>query len=100
MERFAIAFIKPAVPKFNLGNLSITPNALGKLSHSDQITALQRHLLGDWGVLDDEDKAANDAALKDGGRLLSVYYTADETKFWLITEADRSLTTILLPEDY
>ena len=61
--------------------------------------ALYRHSVGDWGDLDDEDKASNDAAVKDGGRLLSAYMVDDRT-IWIITEADRSVTTMLFPEDY
>jgi len=62
--------------------------------------ALQRHVAGDWGELDEEDKKANDGALQTGERLLSAYQSATGTKFWIITEADRSVTTVLLPEDY
>ena len=57
-------------------------------------------MTGDWGELDEEDKTANDEALKTGERLLSAYKSATGTKFWIITEADRSVTTILMPEDY
>ena len=59
-----------------------------------------RHMAGDWGDVDEEDKAANDQALTDGSRLLSAYRTAAAKKLWIITEADRSATTILLPEEY
>jgi hypothetical protein len=71
-----------------------TPNALRSL------TGIQRHQAGDWGNLTDDDRAANDSALVQGGRILSAYEAVNGTKFWLITEADRSVTTILLPEDY
>jgi hypothetical protein len=60
---------------------------------------LTRHLSGDWGECCDEDKATNDQAVKSGARILSVY-TVSGVKLWVITEADRSYTTILLPEDY
>jgi len=63
-------------------------------------SALQRHVRGDWGNLDDEDKQANEDALHRGSRLLSSYQTSQNVKFWIITEADRSVTTVLLPEDY
>ena len=53
-----------------------------------------------WGDLDPEDRQANDLSLKDGSRLLSAYHSKDGTKFWIITEADRSVTTVLLPGDY
>jgi hypothetical protein len=100
MDRYAVSFHKPEVPKFIAGNLYITPNAKEKLSHEEVLAGLKRHMMADWGELDDEDKAANNAALSDGGRLFSAYHTASGTKFWIITEADREHTTILLPEDY
>ena len=86
-----------AVP---LDQIMITPNALASLSHQDIISALGRHKRGDWGDVDGFDKNANDAALREGSRLLSAYHSADGVKFWIITEADRSLTTVLLPRDY
>jgi hypothetical protein len=61
---------------------------------------LARHAQGDWGDLEQDDKAENESAPKDGLRLLSAYQLADGTKIWVITEADRSVTTILLPEEY
>jgi hypothetical protein len=61
---------------------------------------MARHVSGDWGELDDEDKQSNEEALKDGSRLLSAYLDRNNVKFWIITEADRSATTVLLPEDY
>jgi hypothetical protein len=60
---------------------------------------LKRHASGDWGDICPEDRGLNELALKDGSRLLSVYGTG-ERKFWIITEADRSVTTVLMPEDY
>lgn len=86
-----------AVP---LGQIVATPNALRTISHTDLQSALSRHRSGDWGDCCPDDKQANDEALIHGGRLLSVYHTADETKFWIITEADRSATTVLMPNDY
>jgi len=88
------------VPKFSPGQILITTNAQQLLSESDVQTVLRRHLAGDWGDCDPEDAAANDLALKEGERLLSVYHTAEKVRFWVITEADRSATTVLLPEDY
>ena len=64
------------------------------------MSTLGRHLKGDWGECCEEDGQANDHALKNGERLLSVYTTKLGTKFWVITEWDRSVTTFLLPEDY
>ncbi len=87
-------------PKFALGRLLITPAARDALprGHIDQ--ALQRHASGDWGELCNEDRAENELALVEGFRLLSAYRSESGIKFWIITEADRSATTILLPEDY
>ncbi|MFN0007204.1 MAG: plasmid related protein [Planctomycetota bacterium] len=62
--------------------------------------ALRKHARADWGELCDEDLYANDMALLDGSRLLSSYSTKGGIKFWIITEADRSATTVLLPEEY
>ena len=66
------------------------------------VTYLRRHLQGDWGELDHEDKHSNDQALRLGNRLHSSYDTpmCDEPRLWIITEADRSVTTLLLPSDY
>ncbi len=61
---------------------------------------LTRHQTGDWGDLDDEDKEANAYALREGERILSVYHTESGIKTYVITERDRSVTTLLLPEDY
>jgi len=83
-----------------LGMLVATPNALANVNSEEIQKALQRHVVGDWGELDEEDKKANDQALQNGERLLSAYQSATGTKFWIITEADRSVTTVLLPEDY
>lgn len=87
-------------PNFPLGRLVATPGALEALSQDDICRALQRHLSGDWGEVDAEDRAANDQALVEGTRLLSSYKAANGTKFWVITEADRSATTVLLPSEY
>lgn len=85
---------------FPLGRLVITRNALRHLELVDLYAALRRHALGDWGDVSSEDQAANCRALTHGERVLSVYHTEADVKFWIITEWDRSLTTILLPEDY
>jgi hypothetical protein len=89
-----------APAKFSLGRIVATPAALQVLSEIDIRTALARHIRGDWGDLDKRDKAENELALEEGFRLLSAYSTASGKKFWVITEADRSVTTVLLPEDY
>jgi hypothetical protein len=62
--------------------------------------SLQRHIKGDWGNVCDEDKQENELSLKEGYRLLSAYVTKDLPKIWIITEADRSATTILFPDEY
>ena len=88
------------VPKFPLGNLVATPNALAQIPNHDIQKALLRHSCGDWGLVDADDRAANDRALIEGTRLLSVFESETKIRFWIITEWDRSVTTILLPEDY
>lgn len=91
------------IPKtyLSLGNICVTPGAVEVLSHEAISSGLSRHMRGDWGnVLNAEDKAANDAALLRGERILSVYVSTKGVKFWVITEADRSGTTVLLPEEY
>ena len=85
--------------KFALGRVVITRNAASVLSGSAVQAALRRHAGGDWGNLDSEDVEENELSLREGFRLLSAYRDGD-TKFWVITEADRSVTTVLLPEDY
>lgn len=85
---------------FPLGRLFATPNALKTVPQADIARAVKRHAAGDWGVIGDEDKARNDEAVHEGGRLLSVYRSRDGEAFWILTEADRSATTVLMPEDY
>ena len=88
------------VAVFRLGRIVATPNALQSITQDDILTGIRRHQAGDWGNLTDDDRAANDRALVEGMRLLSAYNAANGTRFWIITEADRSVTTVLLPEDY
>lgn len=90
------------LPKFPLGQLVATPGALEALQAAGQSPAefLARHQIGDWGEVDAEDRRANDEALIQGERLLSAYRTATNTRLWVITEADRSSTCVLLPEEY
>ena len=88
-----------SVVRFPLGQVAITANASLRLSTELVLTALCRHAAGDWGDLCPEDTLANDTALHLGGRLFSAYGQHAD-RFWVITEADRSVTTILLPEDY
>ena len=86
--------------KFNLGQTVITPNAQETLHPEDVFNSLRRHASGDWGDGCPDDREENELSLKEGFRLLSVYYDRNGVKFWIITEADRSATTILMPEDY
>ena len=86
--------------KFSLGQTVITPGALEKLSSTSVLTALERHSHGDWGDVCEEDWNANERSLLEGTRLLSVFHNGHGIKFWIITEADRSATTILLPDEY
>lgn len=85
---------------FPLGRVYMTRGAMGVLDEVDIRTALVRHSCGDWGDLDEEDKKENNYSLKHGFRLLSAYKARSGRKFWVITEADRSMTTVLLPEEY
>ena len=94
--------IQIAKPKFRLGQVVATPGALEALKESGQtpFDFLSKHLTGDWGIVDAEDKQANDDALIHGERLLSAYLTTQGVKIWVITEADRSSSCLLLPEEY
>jgi hypothetical protein len=89
-------------PRFALGQVLATPGALTALLVYSQhpLDLLQRYVTGDWGDLDDEDKAANAEALEQGLRLVSAYTLEDGTRLWIITEHDRSVTTLLLPSEY
>lgn len=86
--------------KFPLGQLLATPGALEAAGGEDLQSYLARHARGDWGDVGPGDARANDRALKDGTRLLSAYKLANGTRIWIITEADRAATTILLPDEY
>ena len=86
--------------KFPLGHMCMTPGVAQQVPPSEMLRALRRHARGDWGDLEREDIEANNRALEHGGRLLSAYQTEGGTKFWIITESDRSVTTVLLPHEY
>jgi hypothetical protein len=86
-------------PRFPLGRLVATPGAVREIPRQDIEIALARHARADWGDVCGEDQAENDFSLKNGLRLLSAYHTGGK-KFWIITEADRSATTVLLPDEY
>jgi hypothetical protein len=98
---FHIIETKPALasPKFKLGKMVITSNAAARLDRIAVSEGLQRHASGDWGDIPPEDASQNEFALKHGERLFSAYGKG-EKRFWIITERDRSVTTVLMPEDY
>jgi hypothetical protein len=88
--------------KFPLGQIVATPGALESLERAGQTAAffLDKHAQGDWGEVCDEDKKLNDEALVNGERLLSAYRTLKNERLWIITEADRSSSCLLKPEEY
>jgi len=87
-------------PLFQLGQIVVTIGIERSVAPGAALGALARHARGDWGEVCDDDAAENELSLKEGFRLLSVYEYENQPKFWIITEADRSVTTILLPEEY
>jgi len=87
--------IKPVL--FSSGEILATPGALGL--GVDLMPYLFRHLTGDWGDLDAVDRQQNEQAVKDGSRIMSAYETP-AGKLWIVSEADRSATTLLLPDEY
>lgn len=91
---------QPDGPLFSLGRVVSTRGALAALSRDDIKTALQRHAAGDWGEVPDADRKENDLSVRKGYRVFSVFRGQNDCRFWVITEADRSLTTVLLPEEY
>ena len=86
--------------QFPTGRLLCTRNAMDSLDKGEMLAALGRHRRGDWGDVCPADWHSNDQAILHGMRILSSYRSTNGQKFWIITEADRSATTILLPEDY
>lgn len=89
-------------PRFQLGQVVATPGALEALEQAQVGAAefLNRHQSGDWGETGEEDTAENELSVERGFRLLSAYTLSTGAKIWICTEADRSSTTILLPEEY
>lgn len=88
---------------FPLGRTVATPGALNELQRAGvlPVTLLARHQCGDWGVVDAEDQATNNRAVKAGTRILSAYEIGpDNKRIWVISEWDRSVTTILMPAEY
>jgi len=91
-----------SITRLELGSIVATPGALKALgeAHQEAWTFLQRHADGDWGEIPFEDREENELSLKEGFRILSMYTLSTSVKIWIITEADRSSTTLLLPEEY
>lgn len=89
-------------PLFPLGKIVATPGAIKALQDAQQNPAvfLHRHRTGDWGDCDEADRKENDLSVREGFRILSAYRTSAGQKIWVITEADRSSTCILLPDEY
>jgi hypothetical protein len=85
---------------FSVGEVVQTRGSMNVFTHGEVLGCLLRHANGDWGDLTEEDKQANELALKDGERLVSAYKFDDGRKMYIITEWDRSYTTVLLPEEY
>ena len=90
------------MPKFQLGQIVATPGALAAFEEAGEepVTYLARHLVGDWGEVCEEDAKENEFSVENGFRILSAYRLKDGTKIWVLTEADRSSTCILLPSEY
>ena len=99
---FDVGRIQGVKPLFTLGQVVATPGALAALEKAGQQPGdfLSRHVSGDWGEVPPEDIKENELSLQHGFRLLSAYHTSAGEKLWVITEADRSSTSILLPEEY
>jgi hypothetical protein len=90
------------IARFSLGQIVGTAGALEALEEAGKNPAalLKRHVTGDWGDLDEHDRLENERSVSDGYRLLSAYILSTGIKIWIITEADRSVTTLLLPSEY
>jgi hypothetical protein len=90
------------IARFPLGQIVATPGALAALEEAGESpgTLLKRHVTGDWGEVDEHDRQENEFSVAHGFRLLSAYTVTNGTKLWIITEVDRSATTILLPSEY
>ena len=88
------------VRKFPYGRMVMTRGAAEEIHEMEMLEAIRRHLSCDWGDVNQDDARMNEIALRDGYRLFSVYHTRAGKKFYIITEADRSATTVLLPEEY
>lgn len=91
---------QPPPEKFPLGRVVATPGVLAKVPDDEIQSALSRHHHGDWGEVCKADWRANEQGLAEGDRLHSVFRTKAGVKFYIITEHDRSATTVLLPDEY
>lgn len=100
-ETDVVAFPSKVPRRFSLGKIYVTPGAAKLLARQGKLADdyISRHLRCDWGDVIDDDKAMNDAAVSSGDRIVSSYVVGDD-KIWVITEWDRSATTVLLPEEY
>ena len=92
-------FVLPTIRAFEPGKIVATTGAISQFNGDFLAECLRRHLRGDWGNISKDDQEANNRAVQLGDRLLSVYL-ANDRKLWIITEADRSTTTLLVPEEY
>lgn len=94
--------VVPGQPRFHLGEIVATPGAAAALLEANQspATLLHRHVTGDWGTLPEEDIAENELSVRKGFRILSRYVLSSEETLYVITEHDRSVTTLLLPSEY
>lgn len=86
--------------RLQLGRVVATPGALAHLNQEDVLECLRRHASGDWGEVCEDDRKENELSVREGFRVISVYFDRRGEKFWIITEADRSVTTVLLPTEY
>jgi hypothetical protein len=93
-------YVLPKRSRFRLGELYVTTAADRKIGPAEIARGLSRHAQGDWGNVADDDRMANERGLAHGERLHSVYKDRNNVEFWIITEWDRSTTTVLLPDDY
>jgi hypothetical protein len=90
------------MPRFRAGRLIATPGAVAALQRAEQspLELVARHVAGDWGCVCDQDREVNEKALRGGGRILSAYRLRSGVELWVITEADRSSTCVLVPDEY
>ena len=89
------------VARFPLGQIVATPGALAAIAEAQHapLEFISRHVVGDWGDVDEDDRRENEHSLVQGCRLLSAYTLSNGTRLWVMTEADRSSTTLLLPSE-